>query len=121
MGVDPNEPFRFRSVRVEDPKLVEDLQKAGSSTTEFVRVSCRICSGPGYFQSARSTLLWWLLARRIGTAGEGVLGFGRSRARLIAEKSTGVTFDDVAGCDEAKTELIEIVDFLRRLRALSGT
>ncbi len=48
-----------------------------------------------------------------GSAGESVLGFGRSRARLVAEKSTGVTFDDVAGCDEAKAELIEIVDFLR--------
>jgi cell division protease FtsH len=67
--------------------------------------------------------LWWVLARRIGTAGESVLGFGRSRARLIAEKSTGVTFDDVAGCDEAKTELVEIVDFLchsERYRALGA-
>ncbi len=58
-------------------------------------------------------LIWWVLARRIGTAGESVLGFGKSRARLIPEKSTGVTFDDVAGCDEAKVELVEIVDFLR--------
>ncbi len=47
----------------------------------------------------------------------------RSRARLIAEKATGVSFDDVAGCDEAKAELVEIVDFLRdsgRYKALGA-
>ena len=62
---------------------------------------------------AAIALLWFLLARRLGAAGESVLGFAKSRARLIAEKSTGVTFDDVAGCDEAKAELVEIIDFLR--------
>ncbi len=63
------------------------------------------------------------MSRRMGAIGEGVLGFAKSRARLIPEKSTGVTFDDVAGCDEAKSELVEIVDFLRdsaRYRALGA-
>jgi cell division protease FtsH len=116
-------PFLFRSVRIEDPKLVEDLQKA-AVTYSGVR--------PGVLSQllwawllpiGALVLLWWALARRIGTAGESVLGFGKSRARLIAEKSTGVTFEDVAGCDEAKAELIEIVDFLRhaeRYRALGA-
>ncbi len=41
-----------------------------------------------------------------------VIRFGKSRARLVADKVTGVCFDDVAGCDEAKYELQEVVDFL---------
>src|SRR5262249_4005818 len=50
---------------------------------------------------------------RIRGAGESVLSFGKSRARLVAEKETGVTFRDVAGCEEAKYELEEVVDFLK--------
>ena len=110
-------------MRIEDPKLVEDLQKAG---VEFSGVRPGILSHflwAWLLPIGAVTLLWWVLARRIGAAGEGVLGFARSRARLIAEKATGVTFDDVAGCDEAKAELVEIVDFLRdseRYRALGA-
>jgi cell division protease FtsH len=118
-----SEPFAFRSVRIEDPKLVEDLQKAA---VEFSGVRPGILSHVlwawllpiGFF-----ALIWFVLARRIGAAGESVLGFAKSRARLIAEKSTGVTFDDVAGCDEAKAELVEIIDFLsdsKRYQALGA-
>ena len=45
--------------------------------------------------------------------GGGVLSFGKSRARIYAEKETGVTFDDVAGLDEAKEELREVIEFLQ--------
>src|SRR5204862_2441709 len=51
------------------------------------------------------------------------LSFGKSRARLNVDKDTGVKFSDVAGCDEAKYELQEVVDFLRspdRYRALGA-
>src|SRR5439155_15305175 len=57
--------------------------------------------------------LWTFIGRRFGAAGESILSFGKSRARLIVDKNTGVTFDDVAGCDEAKFELKEVVDFLK--------
>ncbi len=58
-------------------------------------------------------LLWSMLSRRMGKAGESILTFGKSRARLVADRNTGVTFPDVAGCDEAKYELQEVVDFLK--------
>ncbi len=54
------------------------------------------------------------LAKRMGSAGGGIFGAGRSKAKEFgAEKSTGVTFQDVAGQDEAKESLMEMVDFLR--------
>ncbi len=60
--------------------------------------------------------LFWFLARRATAAGGGMGalgGFGRSQARRVDPESIRVTFDDVAGIDEAKAELTEIVDFLK--------
>ncbi|HEY4427040.1 MAG TPA: ATP-dependent zinc metalloprotease FtsH [Solirubrobacteraceae bacterium] len=68
--------------------------------------------------------LFVLLARRAAQGGAGALGnFGRSRARRVDPEKIRVTFDDVAGIDEAKRELTEIVDFLKhpdRYQRLGG-
>lgn len=69
--------------------------------------------------------LWVFFMRQMqgGGKGGGAMGFGKSRARLWDNKSKRVTFDDVAGIDEAKEELHEIVDFLKdpaKFNALGG-
>lgn len=59
-------------------------------------------------------LLWLafgLLMRRMGGGG-GMMGVGKSKAKVYIEKETGVTFKDVAGEEEAKESLVEVVDFL---------
>jgi cell division protease FtsH len=111
-GASP-QSFAFRTVRVEDPKLVEELQATG---VKFVGVRPSILSEillAWVLPIGLMLLLWMFLARRLGTAGESILNIGKSRARLVADKETGVTFEDVAGCEEAKLELQEVVDFLK--------
>jgi cell division protease FtsH len=57
--------------------------------------------------------VWIFFMRQMQGGGGKAMGFGKSRAKLLTEKTGRVTFDDVAGIDEAKTELEEIVEFLR--------
>ncbi len=105
--------FQFRTVRVEDPNLVEELVASGAN---FSGVR------PGFFSQfliywmlplGILFLLWSFLSRRISTVSQGMMSIGKSKAKLIADKDTGVTFRDVAGCDEAKYELQEVIDFLQ--------
>ncbi|MGH8261999.1 MAG: ATP-dependent metallopeptidase FtsH/Yme1/Tma family protein, partial [Steroidobacteraceae bacterium] len=59
--------------------------------------------------------LFWYLMRQMqgGGSGRGAMSFGKSRARLLGEDQVNITFADVAGVDEAKQEVSEIVDFLK--------
>ncbi len=57
--------------------------------------------------------IWILLMRRIGGGPTQALSFGRSKAKIYDRKELKTTFADVAGVDEAKTELVEVVDFLK--------
>jgi cell division protease FtsH len=119
----PDKPFAFHTVRVDDAKLVEELEAA---KVKFSGVR------PGFFAQfllawvlpiGLMVLAWSFISRRMGAAGESILSFGKSKARLVGDKDTGVTFHDVAGCDEAKYELQEVVDFLKnphRYKALGA-
>ncbi|MDD3837899.1 MAG: ATP-dependent zinc metalloprotease FtsH [Phenylobacterium sp.] len=57
--------------------------------------------------------VWIFFMRQMQGGARGAMGFGKSKARLLTENKNRVTFDDVAGVDEAKEELTEIVDFLK--------
>lgn len=58
-------------------------------------------------------LLYFLFVRQLKMAGRGALNFGKSKARMMTREKDRVTFKDVAGCDEAKEEVSEVVDFLK--------
>jgi len=107
-------PVPFRTVRVEDPGLLAAVEAAGVDYTGArPRLLPQILLT--LLPIGLLLLLWLGLFRRLGAgASQAVLSFGKSRARLVADRDVGVTFADVAGCDEAKTELAEIVEFLRR-------
>jgi len=97
-----------------DAALVDELRKHG------VAFSAETSGGltETLFQWVIPTVLFagvcLLLTRRaVGQQAGGLLGVGRSRAKVYVERNTKVTFDDVAGVDEARAELQEIVAFLR--------
>jgi len=67
--------------------------------------------------------LWMFVLRQMQSGGSAALKFGKSRAKVMMESNLKITFNDVAGCDEAKQELEEIIEFLRdpkRFQALGG-
>jgi cell division protease FtsH len=109
----PESPFYFRTIRVEDPKLVDELV---AHHVQFVGTRPSMLSTflIAWFLPVLFIVgIWYFLGRRMGAMGQTVMSIGKSKAKLVADKETGVTFDDVAGCDEAKYELEEVVDFLK--------
>lgn len=58
-------------------------------------------------------LLYFLFVRQLKSAGRGAMSFGKSKAKMLTREKGALTFKDVAGCDEAKEEVSEVVDFLK--------
>src|SRR5437762_5066810 len=109
-----NGVHQFVTARVDDPALVADLEAARVRFTGTVE-NTWLTALLGWVVPALVFVgLWAFLMRRMGNAQGGLLAIGKSRAKVYVETSTGVTFDDVAGIDEARGELMEIVDFLKR-------
>jgi cell division protease FtsH len=58
-------------------------------------------------------LLYFLFVRQLKNAGKGAMSFGKSKAKMLTREKDSIVFKDVAGCDEAKEEVAEVVDFLK--------
>jgi cell division protease FtsH len=107
-------PFRtFKSDNpAEETQLTEALEKTSIKWSYPPGPSVWRPYGPMFLISALFLLFFFLMLRRLGGAGS-PMAFGRSRGRLYAQEDLGLTFDDVAGIDEAVEEVREVVDFLK--------
>src|SRR5471032_2682023 len=106
----------FQTYAPNDPGLVQKLYAKGVSITARPQQD----NVPWFVSLLVSWLpfialigVWIFLSRQMQGAGGKALGFGKSRAKLLTEAHGRVTFEDVAGVDEAKSDLSEIVEFLR--------
>ena len=105
----------FRTLPLNDPNLVSELEdhKVSNFQGEPDRswMSGLLLNVGGILLFF---VLWWFFViRQVQVGGKQALSFGRSKARMVDDKKKKTTFADVAGCDESKEELSEIVEFLK--------
>jgi len=103
----------FATVRVEDPGLTAELEEAGIPFRGEVTSNWLPTILSWLVPVALFFLVWSYLMKRMGGGGAGLMQIGKSKAKVYIEKKTGVTFADVEGIDEAKEELVEVVEFLK--------
>ena len=113
--IDTSMLLAYQTYRIEDPTFVPLLDEKGVQ----------------YYASAPATTPIWLsllstflpliiffillrmLSKRLEGGAQGVMSFNHNKSKIVAEGDTGVRFPDVAGCEESKAELVEVVDFLK--------
>jgi cell division protease FtsH len=108
---------RFVTVRVDDPGLVKELEAAKVRFAGQVESKWLSTLLSWILPAVIFVALWGVIMKRMGGAAGGFMEIGKSKAKVYMEKQTGVSFDDVAGVDEAKEELKEIIEFLRDPKA----
>jgi cell division protease FtsH len=111
--LDDGKKTKFLTSRVEDPDLVKDLQKYTIKFSGYYENKILKAIISWVLPFAIIFLIWNLLMRKMGGAPSSVLNFGKSRGKIYGEDEIKITFQDVAGVDEAKVELQEIIEYLR--------
>lgn len=106
--------LKFRTYAPDYPDLVKELREKG------VRIAAKPDHTPWYMSILFNfgpiillVFLWVFFMRQMQTGGNKALSFGRSRAKLVSDKGAKITFTDVAGIEEAKEEVQEIIEFLK--------
>lgn len=123
---DGDKTAAFRTIPLNDDKLVEEMGANGvksfSGEADRSWITSLVIN---LAWIAALVLLWWFLFfRQAQLGGKQAMSFGKSRARQQDLKKQKVTFKDVAGCDETKEELLDIVDYLKnpkKYKLLGGT
>ena len=103
----------FTTIRVEDPELVRELNQRGVTFTGVIESTFLRDLLSWVLPVVVFALIWFFIFRRLGQAQGGFMQVGQSKAKIYVEKDIKVTFAEVAGVDEAKEELREVIEFLK--------
>jgi cell division protease FtsH len=112
-GEGSKEEKLFTTVRVEDPDLVKELNARGVKFTGVIESTFVRDLMSWVLPALIFVGIWFFIFRRLGQGQGGFMTVGQSKAKIYGEKDTKVTFADVAGVDEAKEELQEVIEFLK--------
>src|ERR1700744_1310314 len=116
LTVTPADGTKYTLVSPGDIWMIGDLMKDGVSVTAKAEDEPNALVSALYYLGPTILIIgfWFYMMRQMQGGGKGgAFSFGKSRARLIDENNNAINFTDVAGCDEAKEEVSELVDFLR--------
>ena len=114
-SIDTSAITAYQTYMIDDPSFVPLLDEMN---VEYYATEPAEPSVFSYFLSMILPVIifmviYWWMSRKLTGGAQGVMSFSQNSKKLVAEENTGVRFSDVAGEDEAKAELVEVVDFLK--------